>query len=208
MRRGVTIHDLTRQDTRCKENALKLAEAKLKSVSPYSQGRHYVVEKLPGELHNDYEKRTWRNRCHSDKDGKLFIPPMAFANSIKEAAAHLSISVPGKGKATFTKNFAAGVLVMDPVQLPVTKDTVEGNWLFVPSDGRRGGGSRVDKCFPIIREWEGKVTYYVLDDLITEEVFRRVLECSGQLIGIGTFRPKNWGYFGRFKVESVEWVPM
>ena len=185
---------------------MKIAECTLESVTPYSQGRYYDVPKLAKELPEAYERRTWRERCHVDKKGHLIIPPMAFTNSLKEAARYLSLQVPGKGKTTFTKHFEAGVLVSDPLSLPLTKDAVEGEWLFVPSDGRRGGGKRVLKCFPLIREWKGKVLFYILDDIITKDVFAQVLQTSGNLIGIGRFRPRNLGYYGRFKTVEIVWV--
>jgi len=185
---------------------MKLAECQLASVTPYSQSRHYNVAKLSRELAVEYEARTWRERCHVNSDGNVFIPPMAFANSLKEAAQYANIAIPGKGKQTYTKHFLAGVLVADPLVLPIKKDDIEGEWLFVPSDGRRGGGSRVEKCFPLIREWSGKILYYVLDDIINPDVFDQVLRTSGNLVGIGRFRPRNWGYYGRFRVEGVEWL--
>ena len=89
--------------------------------------------------------------------------------------------------------------------LPIKKEEVKGEWLFVPSDGVRGSGKRVDKCFPVIHEWGGEVTFYVLDETVTEEVFRNVLEQAGAFIGIGRFRPRNNGFYGRFKVEAIAW---
>ena len=185
---------------------MKIAETKLHSVTPYSQGRLINIPWLPKELPNDFEKRTWRERCHSDKDGYIIIPPMAFCNALKEAARFLSESIRGKGKQTYTKHFEAGVLVQEPLHLTLKKAEIEGEWVFVPSDGRRGGGRRVLKCFPLIPEWKGLVIWYIFDDLITEDVFRRTLVTAGDLIGLGRFRPSNRGYYGRFKVESVTWV--
>jgi len=126
------------------------AVCKLESISPYSQSKHYEVDKLEKESNQDYEKRTWRERCHADANGELFIPPMAFKNSIAEAAKYLSETIKGKGKATYTKHFEAGVMVMEPLPLGIKKADVLGEWLFVPSDGKRGSGSRVSKCFPCI----------------------------------------------------------
>ena len=86
------------------------------------------------------------------------------------------------------------------------KDAVAGEWLFVPASGRRGDGKRVLKCFPLIPEWHGRVTFHILDDTITEKVFARHLEQAGKFIGIGRFRPRNNGYYGRFAVEKLEWI--
>ena len=185
---------------------MKKAICKLKSIGPYSQSRHVEIEKKSKELSADYEKRTWRERCHTTDDGYIFIPPMQFANSIKNAAKILNISIQGQGKATYTKNFEAGVLVTDGIKLPITKEEMIGEWVFVPSDGRRGGTTRVMKCFPLIKEWKGEIIYYIFDDTITEDIFYQVIRASGELIGIGRFRPRNWGYYGRFEVESIKWI--
>jgi len=188
-----------------RQNMAKIAKVYLKSLTPYSQGKHVTVEKLPKELANAYEERTWRERMHTNKNGNVFIPPMAFSNAIKEAAKYLSLPIPGKGKSLFTKHFEAGVLVVDPLILDIKKDEVEGEWVFVPSDGRRGGTTRVEKCFPFIPEWEGEITVHILDDIITEDVFKHVLQAAGSLIGVGRFRPRNWGYYGRFEIKRIEW---
>ena len=185
---------------------MKTAIATLHSISPYSQSRHYDVAKLAKELPKDYEARTWRERLHVNNDGNVYIPPMSFKNCLSDAAKYLGIQIPGKGKSTYTKHFEAGVLVIDPLVLPLKRDDVPGEWLFVPSDGKRGGGKRVDKCFPTIQEWRGEVTFFVLDETITEDVFLNHLTQAGQFIGIGRFRPRNNGFYGRFAVDGVSWV--
>lgn len=191
---------------------MKTVTATLKSISPYSQGKHYVADKKQGEVPRDTEARTWRERMHVNAEGFVYIPPMAFKNSLSESAKFLAIQIPGKGKATFTKHFEAGVLVMDPLVLPLKRDDVQGQWLFVPSDGRRGSGSRVDKCFPLIPEWQGEVTYHILDETLLTKIntpegdmtaFEWHLRQSGTFIGIGVFRPRNNGFYGRFSVEKI-----
>jgi hypothetical protein len=184
---------------------MKTAVCSLKSAAPYSQSKRYVVPKLEKESHADYEARTWRERLHTTPDGNVFIPPMSFKNCLAEVAQFLSVKIPGKGKATWTKHFLAGVLVSEPLILPNKKDAVTGEWLYVPSDGKRGGGTRVDKCFPVIPSWKGDVTFYVLDETITQDVFREHLQEAGKFIGIGRFRPRNGGYYGRFEVLDVKW---
>jgi len=184
---------------------MHIASARLKSVSPYSQSRYHAIPRDPKETDGDHERRTWRERCHSTDDGRIFIPPMAFKNCLSEAAKFLGKQIPGKGKSTYTKHFEAGVLVLEPLVLPLRKEEVEGEWLHVPSDGVRGSGKRVMKCFPLIRQWEGEVTFHILDNLITEDVFLEHLEEAGKFIGIGRFRPRNNGFYGRFEVVGLKW---
>jgi len=184
---------------------MKTAIVHLESVTPYSQSRHYEVPKLSKEGNADYENRTWRERLHTNESGDVFIPPMAFKNCLSEVAKFLSKQIPGKGKSTYTKHFEAGVMVMEPLPLGVKRDDVEKETYFVPADGRRGSGKRVTKHFPVIRSWAGDVTFYILDETITAEVFREHLEEAGKFIGIGRFRPRNNGYYGRFKVTKIQW---
>jgi len=184
---------------------MRTATATLKSVSAYSQSRAHFTEANNKEGKDEYEKRTWRERLHVDERGNVFIPPMAFKNAIAEIAKYLSVQIPGKGKSTYTKHFEAGVLVIDALKLSIKKEDVPGEWFFVPSDGKRGGGSRVLKCFPVIREWSGDITFHILDDVITPEVFEAHLTQAGNFIGIGRFRPRNNGFYGRFSVEKVKW---
>lgn len=182
-----------------------IATAELEGISPYSQSKHHITPKKERELPKDYEERTWRERLHVNKDGNVYIPPMAFKNCIAEIAKFLGVQIPGKGKSTYTKHFEAGILVTDEVVLPIKKADVQGEWLFLPSDGKRGSGTRVDKCYPVIQEWKATVIFYILDEIITADVFRDHLERAGQFIGIGRFRPRNNGFYGRFKVIKLDW---
>jgi hypothetical protein len=184
---------------------MKTATAHLKSFTPYSQSKYYQVPKLNSKESPDaYEKRTWRERLHVDDKGRVVIPNMSFKNCLSDAAKYLSMKV-GKGTKTFTKHFEAGLMVSEGLTLPIHRDDVPGEWIHVPSDGTRGGAKRVLKCFPVIQEWEGKVVFYILDETITEEAFLHHIEEAGKFIGIGRFRPRNNGYYGRFEVEGVEW---
>lgn len=118
----------------------------------------------------------------------------------------LSMQIPGKGKSTFTKHFESGVMVNDVSLIGIHKDDVIGDWVFVPVDGVRGGGKRVYKCYPLIPPgWQTDVNFMILDDTITESVFRQHLIQAGSIIGIGRFRPRNNGYYGRFKVLDIDW---
>lgn len=185
---------------------MKIATCTLQGIAPYSQSRYHETQKMNKELADDYRKRTWREHLHYDQDGQVYIPPMTFKNCLSEVAKFLGIQIPGKGKSTFTKHFEAGVLVIDPAYIGLHKDDVESESLFLPSDGVRGSGKRVVKTYPLIREWACTVPFYVQDDVITEDVFRYHLEQAGTFIGIGRFRPRNNGYYGRFKLNKMEWI--
>lgn len=184
---------------------MKTATCHLRSVVAYSQSRAHGVPKEDREASDAYERRTWREKLHYGQSGEVFIPPMSFKNCLSEAAKYLSRQIPGKGKTTYTKHFEAGVLVTEPVMLGIQKDDVDGEWLFLPADGVRGSGKRVWKCFPVIPEWSATVEFAVFDDTVTKEVFTDHLAEAGRFIGIGRFRPRNNGYYGRFVIDKITW---
>lgn len=186
---------------------MKTAIAKLKSASPYSQSRFHGIEKEPKETNDAYDLRTWRDKAHSDSEGQIFIPPMAFKRSLDEAAKRNGKQVPGKGKERYTKHFVSGVMVTDRVYLGLTKDDLVQRRTLCDSQGKKGasGGSSVVRNFPDIPKWEAEVIFHILNDVITEDVFQEMLIEAGQFVGIGTFRPENGGYYGRFSVEGIDW---
>lgn len=183
----------------------------MQSASPYSQSRPFVPDKQPGETHEDHDARRWRERIHVNDKQEVIIPPMAFKNAIAEAAKYLSIPVPGKGKATYTKYFEAGIIVPAPVEVGIPLEKVEMERLFVPASGKRGDGTRVWRHFPLIREWKGECQFTIIDEAVLQKyngtdrsVFEFVLEQAGLIIGIGRFRPRNNGYYGRFVVADIK----
>ena len=177
----------------------------LKSVSPYAQSRYHNTPKLEGEQPDAWEDRTWMNKAHTDSKGEVFIPPMAIAGSIKEAAKFMNEKIPGRRNETWTKHFESGILVLAPMYLGINIKDVRKNAIHCSSDGTVGGKKRVIRFFPTIEEWKGTVDVTVLDDMITPEIFSKVLALDGSLIGLGAFRVRNRGYFGRFEIVSIKW---
>jgi hypothetical protein len=175
-------------------------------TSPYSQGKYIATEKKRGEKHDVFEKRTWRERMPIDEStGAVMLSPMAVKRALEDAAKFSGLTIPGKGKATYTKRLLSGIMVVNPIQLCEPGTEIQGEWLHVPSDGVRGGGKRVMKCFPYIMDWGGVAEIAVFDEAVTEDIMREFCEIAGRFIGFGRFRPQNGGYYGRFDVTGFEW---
>lgn len=186
----------------------KICIAHLRSISAYTFSRKYSVPKMEKETAADYEARTWRERCHVNADGFVVLPPMGFKFSLDGAAAMLRERIKEKGTSEWGKVFKSGILVTEGLALPVRKDEIDGLWLPMNADGRRGSGKRVDRCMPTVPSWEGEVTYYLLNSAIQEDVFERHLREAGNFIGIGQFRPQNGGYNGRYEVVKLKFQTM
>ena len=184
---------------------MKTVTVKITGKSPLSFSKHVEEPELERESAADYDERTWRERMHYDANGMVFVPPMMFKNALSAAAKYRGEQIPGKGKSNYTKNFEAGVMVLEPMPLGIKKDDVTKESLYVPSDGRRGGTTRVTRHFPKIENWSGTIKFLILDEIITKDVFERHIVDAGNFIGIGRFRPRNNGYYGRFDAEVVNW---
>ncbi len=186
---------------------MKTCVAYLKSLngSPYSQSRAHEEEKTNKESPDDYEKRTWRSKTHTDKKGRIRIPAIAFKQAIQTASKYVGEKIKGKGMKGWAEKFRSGVLVDQDLVLDVTKDKVHGERVHCHVTGIRGSGKRVYRTFPQVTEWEGSITFHILDDEITEEVFVKHLTQAGTFIGLGRWRPENGGQNGRFTIVKHNW---
>ena len=161
---------------------------------------------LEKETRGDYDIRTWRFKQHFKKDtGELYIPPMALKNCLMEVAQYLGEKIPGKGNATWTKRFTAGILCSDLIMLGINKDATESETYMCHADGKRTCGTRVPRTFPVIHKWKAQASVLILDESITQDVFQRYISEAGKFIGIGRFRPRNGGFYGRFFAEVKSW---
>lgn len=186
---------------------MKVAVCTLESQAPYSSSRsiNQEVDKLPRETADAYEIRTWREKCHVLPDGKVYIPPMAFKQGVDKSASMLGRQIPGRGKATYTKFFLSGVLVMEPVIIASSKDDAQMDRIYANADGKRGSGKRVWRYFPRFDSWKAEVPFHILSDEITQDVFEEHLKQAGAFVGVGRFRPENGGFYGRYTVKKVQW---
>lgn len=185
---------------------MKICKATLRSVRPISLSRMHDTPKIEKERPDEYEQRTWKEKARYDDSGVAYMPGIAFNMALESAAKFLSMQIPGKGKATFTKHFRSGVLCLDNLNLGVTREEMKGVTINANADGVRGSGKRVKRTFPVVQKWECDLNFYVLDDTIPKDVFEKVLVESGKFIGVGQYRPQQGGTNGRFEVVKTQWT--
>lgn len=182
------------------------AIASIRGISPYSQSRQHDAPKFDKESHDDYDRRTWREKLNLSGDGKsVVIPAHAMHQCIAAGAKYSKRQIPGQGKATWTAKFLAGIMIADDIRLDIDPASVDSVTISANADGVRGSGKRVPRRFPIMPEWSAEFEVFILDDIITPEVFKEMLTTAGMFIGIGRFRPEKGGINGRFAVEAVDW---
>lgn len=185
-----------------------IATVTLQGITPLSHSRQHDEPKLDGENHDAYDARTWRSKLNvATRDGKrtVIIPAHGMHQAIIAAAKYSKRQIPGQGKATWTAKFTAGIALLDDPALNIDPETVASVTISANADGIRGSGKRVLRRFPVIPEWQTTFDVYVLDPIITEAVFREMVEIAGMFVGIGRFRPEKGGTNGRFKIAALAW---
>lgn len=184
---------------------MRVATIELESKSPYCQSRYHGLAPNKNEEWGPFEERIWKEKGHWDENGQMYIPPFAFKNCLAAAAKYLNVKKKGKGMSTWTKNFESGVLVLEPIVLPETKDKVNFVEIHCDPKGKVGGSSRVLRRFPIVHQWTGIAVVYVTDETIPDAIFSDVVSAGGKFVGLGSFRIANRGIYGGFKVVKITW---
>src|SRR5262245_40090295 len=98
---------------------MKRCRATIENIpgSPYSQAAKHNTPKKNRESHEDYEVRTWLEKCTVDKTGQITIPAMGLKLALDTTAQKLGIKIPGRRGATFKSFFASGVFCEGDVPL-------------------------------------------------------------------------------------------
>lgn len=186
-----------------------VAHCHIVGATVLSQSKQHDEPRLEGEGPEAYDIRTWRSKLNIgviDGVRTVVIPAHGMHQAIAAAAKYSKRQIPNQGKATWTKKFEAGIALLEDIPLNIDPDTVTNVVISANADGVRGSGKRVPRRFPQMPAWEAKFDVQVLDPIITESVFREMLEIAGMFIGIGRFRPEKGGTNGRFRVQSLSWT--
>ncbi len=63
--------------------------------------------------------------------------------------------------------------------------------------------ARVMVIRPKWLKWEAKFQMIFDNETLTKEMITELIGVTGNYVGIGSYRPTNNGYFGRFKLKSI-----
>jgi hypothetical protein len=174
-----------------------------------TQSHQHGDPKLEGESHDDYDVRTWRSKLNTEeRNGEMtiVIPAHGVQQCITAGAQYSKRKIEGKGAATWAKKFTSGIMLTECPSLGIDPAMIRSITISANADGRRGSGTRVPRRFPIIPiGWSTTFDVVILDPIITQQIFREMVELAGMFIGLGQFRPEKGGTNGRFRIEQLQW---
>lgn len=180
-------------------------------IGPLVFGKQILESKKPDETNDQLDERTWKQRCTLDEKGNLAIPAFALKRSLVFAGKWLNEKIKGENKKTYTKRLECGV-ISESAFFPVSNgkatlrpEDVECLMLAVSSRGQKGGGQRVLKRFPRLAPgWRFSGSLLIIDDAITDAVFRRHFETAALYDGMGSMRIGTGNENGRYEIASLK----
>lgn len=179
----------------------------IESMTPYCASRFHGTPKLDDKEQPDaYDERTWREKAYFNDAGFAYLQARSFKFSLISAAERLSMRIPGRRQATYTKHFRSGLVLPDDIVTGETRETIKCVAVFVNADGKRGGGTRVLRRFPIIHHWAGRLVVHILDEIITPDVLEAHMREAAVFVGVGQNRPERTGENGRWHIRGVDWI--
>lgn len=182
------------------------ATCTIRGLSPLSQSRQHDDPRIAGESHDDYDKRTWRSKLNvSARTGTVIIPAHGMHQAIIAAAKYSGEQIVGQGKKTWTAKFTTGITFMGDIDTGLRPEDAHEVTISANADGVRGSGRRVPRRFPYFLDWSATFDVVILDPIITEAQFAKMLALTGIFIGVGRFRPEKGGTNGRWAVDKIIW---
>ena len=169
----------------------------IKGISPLLQ-HQYNMEKTTKGLSKagvSYDPREEAEKSlYQDESGTIVQPASHVEGAMVKEATNFKI--PGQGKKTFKDAFKAGIFI-DPILIPhkFPKWEIDNQTVVVVR-------ARIVRSRPRLDKWELEFTINNIDERITPEILKMILEGAGRFKGIGDYRPK----YGRFDVITFEKV--
>ena len=179
---------------------MKKYKVKIKGISPllmnkpeeYGFDEQWIEKKASTNWEKDALKKLY-----IDADERIYTPSNHVEMALIEAGK--KVKVKGQGKATYSKLFGSMVTI-EEFELIHLKQKYEIFKMLVVIPSTKG---RVMRYRPMFKDWEFEF-HINFEDEIPAEAIKECLEIAGKYVGIGDWRPKKKGKFGKFQVVKFE----
>ena len=138
------------------------------------------------------------SKLYTDDDGMIGIPQPNLFRCIIDAGKYFKA-----GRRTITtqkSSLIPGCVAVDPIFIQLQHEQawkVDSRPVRIPATGGRIIAHR-----PCFDDWSLTFNVELDEDIISESLFRDIVDAAGSRVGLGDFRPDNKGPFGRFVVTN------
>jgi hypothetical protein len=166
-----------------------------KKLEEWEQNRKHIIER--DDVNQEDLKRAL---FHSfvNLDGKFYLPCEHIRAALINGGTFLKSKVGVRTKSM--KSIVAAMFMVNPEEIIMpTFDAIDKR-----SAVNKNVKARVITVRPKWTDWTAEFTLNTGEDSFTDTQILELLNTTGNYVGIGSFRPLNNGYFGRFQVENLE----
>lgn len=180
---------------------------KIEGITPYMQhrmddvkleewekNRKQIIER-PDVNIEDVKRAEYH--CYRGKEGQCFIPAEQMRIALINGGTYLKSKVGTRTKSM--KGIIAAVLQINPEQITLPDyDEIDKR-----SAVNRNVKARVMVVRPKWMKWKAEFEMILDNGTLTKEMLTELVSVTGNYVGIGSYRPTNNGYFGRFKLNDI-----
>lgn len=182
-------------------------KVKIEGITPYMQhrmddvkldvwekNRKHIIER-PDVNIEDVKRAEFH--CYRGSNDKCYIPAEQLRIALINGGGYLKSKV-GNAKRSMKGVFAAVLRIApEEIELP-DYDQIDKR-----SAVNKNVKARVMVIRPKWSTWAAEFEMIIDNNTITKETLEELITTTGNYVGIGSYRPTNNGYFGRFKLIEL-----
>lgn len=170
----------------------RMDDAKLES---WEKNRKQIIER-PDVNQEDLIRAEFH--AYRNSEGKLFLPSEHLRIAFINGGGYLKSKVGVRTKSM--KSIIAAVLIVSPEEILMP----EYDLIDKRSAVNKNIKGRVMVIRPKWLTWKAEFEMILDNGTLTKEMLTELITVTGNYVGIGSYRPTNNGYFGRFKLMELE----
>ncbi len=179
----------------------------IEGITPYMQHRMDDVKLEVWEKNRKHiierpdinQKDVTRAEFHSyrNSEGKCFIPAEHLRIAFINGGSYLKSKVGARTKSM--KSIIAAVMMVSPEEIELPD--------YDQIDKRSAVNKNIQARVMVIRPkwsvWSVEFDMILDNETLTKEMITELITVTGNYVGIGSYRPTNNGYFGRFRLKGL-----
>lgn len=183
-------------------------KVKIKGITPYMQhrmddkklaeweiNRKHIIER---EGLNDEDLKIAQFHSYINEKGQFYLPSEHIRAALINGGTFLKSKVGARTKSM--KSIVAAMFMISPEEIIIPEfDTIDKR-----SAVNRNVKARIIVIRPKWNNWEVEFTLNTGQNTFTDSQLIELINTTGMYVGLGSYRPTNNGYFGRFELVSLE----